>query len=500
MYTDMEMWRDIRRRVLVEGESKRRICREYGIHFQTLQKILAHSAPPGYRQTKPREKRKIGPYLPLIDEILTADRKAPKKQRHTAKRIFSRLGDEYGYDGGYTAVKEAVQAFKQKSLEVFVPLSHPPGWAQVDFGYAKIDLAGERTEVAFFVMTLPFSDVFFVCAFPRECTETFHEGHKRSFEFFDGVAIRISYDNSKVAVISIGKGRDRKLTDGFLRLQSHYHFTEHFCRVRRPNEKGHVETLVGFSRRNFMVPVPKVETIEELNAYLDTCCRADLGRTLRGKEKSKGELLQEERSAMLPLPTERFEAHRVEKVSANSLSLVRFDGNDYSVPTKYAHHPVTAIGTVDEVRLVVGNRLAASYRRCWKKHGTFFNPVHYLALLERKPGALDFARPMEEWGLPPCFDLLRRRLESDMEENKGVREYIKVLRLLETATVPQLTGAIEQALSIGATSADAIKLILEHRRQAPIALFSLDGHPHLKSVRVPDVDLTGYRGLTEGSR
>jgi len=500
VYTDMEMWRDIRRRVFVEGEGKRQICREYGIHFQTLQKILTHPEPPGYRQTKPREKRKIGPYVSLIDEILTTDRKAPKKQRHTAKRLFDRLVDEYGYDGGYTAVKEAVRAFRQKSREVFVPLSHPPGWAQVDFGYADIDLAGERTKVAYFVMTLPFSDAFFVCAFPRECTETFQEGHKRAFEFFEAVATRISYDNSRIAVISIGKGRNRKLTDGFLRLQSHYLFTEHFCRVRRPNEKGHVETLVGYARRNFMVPVPKVETIEELNTYLEACCRADLGRTLRGKEKSKAELLQKERAAMLPLPRDRFEAHRVEKVSASSLSLVRFDGNDYSIPTKYAHHPVTAIGMVDEVRLVVGNHMAASHGRCWKKHATVFDPVHYLALLERKPGALDFARPMEEWELPPCFYLLRRRLESDMENNMGVREYIKVLRLLETTTVPQLAGAIEHALSIGATSVDAIKLILEHRRQVPIALFSLDGHPHLKSVRVPGVDLTGYGGLTEAGR
>lgn len=500
MYTDMEMWRDIRRRILAEGEGKRQICREYGLHFLTLQKILAHPEPPGYRQSRPREKRKIGPYLPLIDEILTKDRKAPKKQRHTAKRIFDRLVDEYGYDGRYTAVKEAVRAFKQKCREVFVPLAHPPGWAQADFGYAKIDLADELTDVAFFVMTLPFSDAFFVCAFPRECTETFQEGHKRSFMFFNAVPRRISYDNSKIAVISVGKGRNRKLTDAFLRLQSHYHFTEHFCRVRRPNEKGHVETLVGYSRHNFMVPVPKVKTLEELNSHLEACCLADLRRTLRGNEKSKEERLAEERSMMLALPKERFEAHRVEKVSANSLSLIRFDSNDYSIPTKYAHHPVTAIGTVDEVRLVVDNCRVASHRRYWKKHGTFFDPVHYLALLERKPGAFDFARPMEEWELPPCFDLLRRRLEADLLENQGVREYIKVLRLLEKATVTQLAGAIEQALSIGATSVDAIKLILEHRRQAPIALFSLDGHPHLKSVRVPGIDLACYGGLTEGGR
>jgi len=500
VYTDMEMWRDIRRRINVDGESKRLICREYGIHFKTLQKILANTTPPGYQQAKPREKRKIGPYLAFIEEILAEDKKAPRKQRHTAKRIFDRLVREQDYDGGYTAVKEAVRAYKQRTREVFMPLSHPPGWAQVDFGYAKIDLDGEQTEVTFFVMTLPYSDAFFVCVFLRECTETFQEGHKRAFEFFGGVPVRISFDNSKIAVISIGRGRSRRLTDGFLRLQSHYHFTEHFCRVRRPNEKGHVENLVGFSRRNFMVPVPKVKTIEELNHHLATQCRSDLGRTLRGKEKPKDELLKEELPAMLPLPAERFEAHRVEKTSVGPLSLVRFDRNDYSVPTSYAHHPVTAIGTVEEVRLVVNDHLAARHPRSWEKHGTFFNPIHYLALLERKPGAFDFSRPLEEWTLPSCFDLLRRRLESDMDGSKGIREFIKILRLLETASLSQLAKAIEQALFIGATSVDAIKLILEHRRQEPIALFCLDGHPHLKSVQVPQVNLSSYRGLTEGGR
>ena len=502
MYTDMEMWRDIRRRVIAEGESKRQICRDYGIHFLTLQKILAHPEPPGYRQSQPRVKRKIGLFIPIIEEILQdeKDRKVKKKQRHTAKRLFDRLVDEYGYEGGYTAVKEAVRAYKQRKAEVFMPLSHPPGWAQVDFGEAEIDLAGERTKVHFFVMTLPFSDAFFVCAFERECTETFQEGHKRAFEFFEGVASRISYDNSRIAVITVGKGRDRTLTDEFLRLQSHFHFKEHFCLVRRPNEKGHVEMLVGYSRRNFMVPMPKVDSIEELNAYLKVKCRSDLDRTLRGNDKSKGELLEQERASMLPLPKQRFEAHLVEKTKATSLSLARFDSNDYSVPTKYAHHRVTAIGTVEEVRLVVDTHLVATHKRCWKKHRTFYEPVHYLPLLERKPGALDFARPMENWELPSCFDLLRRRLESDMEENKGVREYIKVLRLLESATVGQLAGAVEQALLIGATSVDAIKLILEYRRQEPIALFCLDGRPHLKSVHVPGVDLAAYQGLTEGGR
>ena len=493
----MEFWRDIRRKVQVEGVSKREICRKYGIHFKTLQKILSHNEPPGYRMKLARAKGKIGPFISIIEQIVSDDRKpdVPKKQRHTAKRIFERLRDEHGYDGGYTMVKDAVRAYKQHSAEVFVPLSHPPGWAQVDYGYAWIYLAGVRTKVAFFVMTLPFSDAFFVCAFERECTESFQEGHQRAFAFFGGVPIRISYDNSAIAVSHIGKGRERTLTREFLRLQSHFNFKEHFCLVRRPNEKGHVEGDVGYARRNFMVPMPRVESIEELNTYLAQRCQSELARVLRGKEHSKGELLTQERASMLPLPTQRFEAHRVENTKSSSLSLVRFDRNDYSIPTKYAHNQVTAIGTIDEVRLVVNTSLVATHRRNWKKHQTVYDPIHYLALLERKPGALDFARPLEQWELPHCFDLLRRRLESGMEGHKGVREYIKVLRLLEASSIPLLAHAIEHALFIGTTNVDAIKLILEHRRQTPTVLFSLDGHPHLQSVQVPDIELSGYGNL-----
>ena len=219
--------------------------KKYGLGWHTLKKILAHDEPPGYRQSQPREKRKLAPFLPIIQQILEDDRQAPKKQRHTAKRIFERLRDEHGFQGGETVVKDAVRAWKQSHQEVFLPLSHPPGEAQVDFGEATIRLAGQETKVALFVMTLPYSGAIFIQAFPRECTETFLEGHRRAFEFFGGVPRRISYDNSAIAVIEVLKGRERKLTREFLRLQSHYLFQEHFCLVRRPNEKGHVERLIG---------------------------------------------------------------------------------------------------------------------------------------------------------------------------------------------------------------------------------------------------------------
>src|SRR6516165_4472654 len=254
----MENWAEIRRRVLVDGLSKRAACREYDIHWDTLQKILNHPEPPGYRRAAPRPRPKLDPFLPVLHQILEDDKKVHKKQRHTAPRIFERLRDEYGYAGGKTVVTEAVSAWRRTRAEVFVPLSHRPGEAQVDFGEAEIVLDGQAAKVALFVMTLPYSDAFFVCAFPRECTEAFLEGHVRAFAFFGGVPRRISYDNSKVAVAQITGSRGRKVTDAFLRLKSHHLFEHHFCLVRRPTEKGHVETLVGFARRTFLVPVPVV--------------------------------------------------------------------------------------------------------------------------------------------------------------------------------------------------------------------------------------------------
>src|SRR6185436_5792588 len=206
------------------------------------------------------------------------------------------------YQGGQTVVKDAVRSWKQSHQEVFLPLSHPPGEAQVDFGEATVRLDGVETKVALFVMTLPYSGAIFVQAFPRECTETFLEGHRRAFEHFGGVPRRISYDNSAIAVIEVLSGRERKLTKEFLRLQSHYLFREHFCLVRRAHEKGHVERLLGFARRTFLVPVPQVDSLEALNAQLCERCLADLAARTRGKPASKNQLLLEDQAAFLPLP------------------------------------------------------------------------------------------------------------------------------------------------------------------------------------------------------
>ena len=490
----MQEWTDVRREVLTGRLSKRAACRKYGLSWHTLAKMLAHDAPPGYRRTQPRRRPKLHQFLPVIQRILTDDQLAPKKQRHTAWRIFERLREEHGYQGGYTIVKDAVREWKLSRQEVFLPLSHPPGEAQVDFGEATVRLGGEVTKVALFVMTLPYSGAMFVQVFPRECTETFLEGHRRAFEYFGGVPRRISYDNSAIAVIEVLSGRVRKLTREFLRLESHHLFQHHFCLVRRANEKGHVERLLGTARRNFLVPVPDVASLEALNAALVEHCRADLEHRTRGKSDTKGELLVEDQAFFLPLPKQPFEARRIAQVTADSESLVRFDANSYSVPVKYAHRRLSVVATVNEVRIIFEDRLVARHPRCWQKEQFFFEPVHYLALLERKPGGFDHARPLENWQLPACFHLLRRRLEAQYG-GSGTREFIRVMRLLERYPLRQLAEAVEYALDIDVIDPDSIRVVVEHRSERPVELFTLDGRPELALVCVETTSPAAYGAL-----
>jgi len=246
-----------------------------------------------------------------------------------------------------------------------------------------------------------------------------------------------------------------------------------------------------------MVPVPRIDDLEEFNEQLAGCCRADLDRRLRGQPTTKQGLLDEEQRSLLPLPKQSFEARRVEPTQANSLSLVRFDTNDYSVPTEYAHHPVTAVGNIQEVRLIVNDRVVACHPRDWARENVHYNPVHYLALLERKPGCLDFARPLEDWQLPECFDVLRRRLEGERQSD-GRREFIRVLRLLETITLAELTRGIERALAIGALTVDVIRVLVEHGREQPARWFNLDGRPRLQGHDIPPPHLERYSLLLPG--
>jgi transposase len=491
----MDLWSNIRRRVLNGELSMRGACSEYGINFRTVQKIVEQPEPGTYQTEQPRTKPVLGPYLDIIEQILQADQHAPPKQRHTARRIYERLRDEHGYPGCASIVRDAVRKARQAQAKVFVPLIHRPGEAQCDFGRAEVIVAGQRHKAALFVLTLPHSNARFGCLFPRECTEAFHAGHARAFAFFGGVPTRITYDNSKIAVVKLVGRHERDLTQEFLRLQSHFTFACHFCGVRQAHEKGHVENGVGYVRRNFLVPVPQVSSWEEVNTHLAEGCRREFARPAAVQGSSTAELLAADRGVFLPLPAELFEARRIELVTITPLLLGRFDSNDYSVPTSMAYQSLTATGTIDRVRFLHRSDVVADHPRCWGKGQVIFQPLHYLAVLERKPGALDHARPLVGWELPEPFARLRRKLE-EADPKEGTRKYIRVLRLLEDHDLEAVTAAVARALNLAVVDADAVRLLLDRAAEQPTAGFDLTGRPSLLAVRLPAPDLAAYGSLT----
>ena len=359
----VELYGRVRRAVLVEGRSQRAVAREFGIARKTIQKMLRYSVPPGYRRQQAVKRPKLGPWLGVIDAILEEDKTQPAKQRHTAKRIFERLKAEHGFSGGYTIVKDYVHTAELRSREMFVPLTHAPGEAQADFGEALVVVDGVEQKAHFLAMDLPYSDDGFVVAFPAETTEAFLEGHVRAFAYFDGVPRRILYDNTKIAVAKILGGQERQKTRAFSELQSHYLFADKFGRPAKGNDKGKVEGLVGYARRNFMVPIPRVSSWDELNQHLEAQCRARRERRLRGHTETIGERFKRDREAFLPLPASPYEACEKVATRVSSLALVRYRGNDYSAPTSYGHRDVLVKGYVHEVVIACGSEVIARHPR-----------------------------------------------------------------------------------------------------------------------------------------
>jgi len=362
---DVDLYAKVRRAVLVEGMSERTAAKRFGISRATVSKMLKHSVPPGYQRKEAPVSPKLGPFVGIIHQILQADREVLKKQRHTAKRIFERLRDEHGYQGGYTVVREFVAKERLRQREVFIPLAHAPGRAQVDFGEADIYLGGAKTRIHYFCLDLPHSDAIFVKAYPAETTEAFLDGHVSAFAWLGGVPQSVLYDNTKIAVARILGDGTRKRTKAFGELQSHYLFEDRFGRPAKGNDKGKVEGLVGYARRNFMVPLPRVRSLDEFNARLLAACEKRQVAVLRGHKESIAERLQRDRQALLALPADVFEPCEKVSTRASSLSLVRYRSNDYSVPTAYGHHDVLVRGFVDQVVIACGAEVIARHPRCY---------------------------------------------------------------------------------------------------------------------------------------
>jgi len=495
----VELYGLVRRAVMLEGVSQRAAARRFGIDRGTVAKMIASPTPPGYQRRIPVRRPKLADHEAFIEQILDEDETAPAKQRHTAQRIFERLRDERGFDGGYSTVRDFVRARRQVRKEVFVPLVHPPGHAQADFGEATVVLGGVEQKVRFFVMDLPQSDAVFVKAYHAETAEAFCDGHVEAFAFFGGVPRSILYDNTRLAVAQILGDGTRKRSHLFAALQCHYVFEDRYGRPAKGNDKGAVEGMVGFTRRTFMVPIPHARDIDELNAILLERCKARQGSVLRGESGTIAERLGKDHAAFMDLPAVAFDACDQRPGRVSSQALVRYRNNDYSVPVAYAHREIIVKGYVNEVAIVSGGDEIARHRRSYETADFVFDPLHYLPLLEQKVGALDQAAPLQGWDLPPEFATLRRLLEARLSQKNrcaaGKREFVQVLRLMETFPIGAVHAAVTDALRLGAISADAVRHLVLARIEGRPTRLDANRYPHLPVAKVGKTRPADYMAL-----
>ncbi len=352
-----------------------------------------------------------------------------------------------------------------------MPLAHPPGHAQVDFGEAIAVIGGVRQKIHFFCLDLPQSDACFVKAYPRETTEAFLDGHVSAFGFFGGVPLSVLYDNTRIAVAKIcGDGR-RERTRAFTELVSHYLLRDRFGRPGKGNDKGKVEGLVKYARSNFMTPIPVAASLAELNAMLAERCRRRQDERAGRHAQTIGDRLAADCEALRPLP---------------------------AVPTAYGFQDVMVKGFVEEVVVLCRGEEIARHPRSYGTGVFVADPLHYLALIEVKPNALDQAAALQGWDLPETFQHLRHLLEERMG-NRGKREFIQVLRLMEALPREVVSLAVGEAIRLGAIGFDAVKLIALARLERRPARLDLAAYPHLPKTSVKTTSAADYAVLLPGA-
>nr|WP_281406770.1 IS21 family transposase [Aminobacter sp. MDW-2] len=478
------------------GMSQREAARHFGISRDTVRKMMAYSVPPGYRRQAPVRRPKLEAFILIIDRWLDEDRTVPRKQRHTAKRVFDRLRDEHGFTGGYTIIKDYMRDRERRGQEMFVPLAHPAGHAQADFGEAMVVIGGVEQKAHFFVLDLPHSDACYVRAYPGAVAEAWVDGHIHAFAFFGAVPQSIVYDNDRCLVAKILPDGTRKRAALFSGFLSYYLIRDRYGRPGKGNDKGSVEGLVGYARRNFMVPIPRFASWDAFNLWLEEQCSKRQGDRLRGESETIGERLQRDLAAMRPLPASPFEACDQASGRVSSQALVRYRTNDYSVPVAFGHQDVWIRGYVDEVVIGCGGEIIARHPRSYEREEVVFDPLHYLPLIEQKINALDQAAPLQGWELPEAFTTLRRLMEARMGK-QGRRAYVQVLRLLESFDLADLHAAVKQALHLAAISFDAVKHLVLCRAERRPPRLDLDIYPYLPRATVETTSAKAYMRLLD---
>ncbi len=480
-----------------EDLSLREISRRTGHSFQTVQKYAyqedwsAEQLPNLEAENYPNLEK----YIPSIDEWMEADRKLPRKQRHTAMRIYHRLVEEQGYRGSYSSVKRYVRKKKfvlRLATEGYLPLAQPRGHGQVDFGESLYYDSQSRERKGYaLTVSFPQSNKGYTQFFPSQNQECLLEGLKRVFEHIGGVPPRLRFDNLSTAVVKVLEGGERELTEGFTRFMLHYRFRAEFCNPAAGNEKGNVENKVGYSRRNAFVPVPTVTSFEEFNEWLWEWCEKDAQRLHYKYKVPIQELWEADRDALLKLPEYPFPVFRYEALSVNKYGFAVIDTNKYGLAPTLAGKTVQAKIFFDHVEFYHDHQPVGRYRRSYGRDEELYDWTQYVGTLLKKPGAVEHTR---------FFKQLPQQWQELLAQSRG-RERKGALRLLDEivrdGNAPLCEDALSMAAENGRTDPDSIRqcyYMIAKKEFRPKPLELRASTPKLRY----DPNLTAYDGLTGG--
>ena len=482
----------------VEEKSLREISRITDLCFQTVKKYAYEE---NWNEShlpnlEPAKYPVLGDYIDTVNEWLEEDYRAPRNQRHTATKVYTRLRDKCGFTGSYSCVKKYVRKKKfimRQQHQGYLPLDQPQGHAQIDFGKFHYFDFLKRDKVGFaLTISFPYSNHGLTQVFPSENQECLLEGMKRIFKYAGGVPIRIKADNMTTAVAHVGKGTQRELSDGFARFMLHYRFQSDFCNLAAGNEKGNVENKVGYSRRNFFVPVPTIEDFDVFNKQLFALCEKDAERLHYRHNVPIRELWEEEKQKLLYLPEYEYEVFRLESVRLNKYGYATIETNNYGLSPELAGQTAQAKIFFDRIELYYEHTLLKVYARSYGRCKEILDWTQYLGTLYKKPGAVGHTR---------FFDQLPKLWREHLKKACGKERKSALLLLreiVEDGNANLCDEAITLAGECGRTDSDSLRqcyYIISKKEYHPKPLMLSSDTPTLNYIP----QLSAYDSLTGGA-